>query len=264
MIDIALWDLKGKVVGLPLYKLLGGNQRKIPIYGSGGWTSYSEKELVEEMVAMVESGYSKVKMKVGVNFGQTPKEDERRVRAVRKALGDSVDLMIDANNVWTRATAIPFAHHLADCHLFWFEEPVLADDIEGLARISSQIHIPVASGEHEYTKYGAKELLTKQAADIIQMDVTKCGGITEWLKIAALTQAWNVPLAPHAMPYAHIHLVSAVPNALILEDLLIQKHADETFFIDLPQPKAGFLEIPDKPGLGLELNEKNLHKYNIS
>jgi L-alanine-DL-glutamate epimerase-like enolase superfamily enzyme len=264
IVDIALWDIKAKALNMPLYKLLGGSERIVPVYGSGGWTSYTEAELVEEVEQIKSWGYTKIKMKVGVDFGRSPEEDVRRVRSVRKHIGDSIDLMIDANNAWDPATAIKVAQALSDCNIFFFEEPVMADDIPGLANVKSKITIPVATGEQEYTKFGARDLIMGNAVDILQMDVTKCGGITEWMKIAAIAQAWNIPFAPHAMHYAHMHVVSAAPNGLMLENLFMHQKINDLLMVDPPLPKNGFLKIPDKPGMGIAFNEEHLYKYNVT
>lgn len=264
IVDIALWDIKAKAAGVPLYRLLGGSQRLVPIYGSGGWTSYTEKELINEIEQIQDWGYTKIKMKVGVNMGKSPGEDVRRVRAVRKHIGDNIDLMIDANNAWDSSTAIMVAQNLSDCHIFFFEEPVMADDLMGLANVKSKITIPVATGEQEYTKYGARDLIINNAVDVIQMDATKCGGITEWIKIAAIAQAWNIPFAPHAMHYVHMHLVSAAPNGLILENLFMHEKVNALLMVDPPIPKNGFIEIPDKAGMGIDYNEENLYKFDVT
>ena len=139
----------------------------------------------------------------------------------------------------------------------------MADDLLGLANVKSKITIPVATGEQEYTKYGARDLIINNAVDIIQMDVTNCCGITEGLKIAAIAQAWNIAFAPHAMHYVHMHLVSAAPNGLILENLFMHEKVNKLLMMDPPIPKNGFLEIPDKPGIGIDFNEEYLNKYNI-
>lgn len=261
-IDIALWDLKGKALGLPLYKLLGGNKTRLPIYASGGWTSYDEVQLIAEMQSMVAQGYQMVKLKVGVKDGKAPHEDVARVRRVRQELGPKVDILLDANNAYKSATAVRVANQLDDCNIYLFEEPVLADDMEGLSRVRQHIDIPVATGEHEYTRYGVRDLILNKAVDIVQVDVARCGGITEWMKIAALTQAWNLALAPHAMEYMHMHLLSVVPNGLILERLLMFEPLNELVFVDPPRPQDGFLEIPDAPGLGLTFNEAHLEESN--
>ncbi|HBF37155.1 MAG TPA: mandelate racemase/muconate lactonizing enzyme family protein [Firmicutes bacterium] len=261
-IDIALWDLKGKIVGLPLYKLLGGYRKKIPVYASGGWTSYTPDQLVAELQGMVADGYKVVKFKVGVKEGKCPEEDIERVKYVRKKLGPNIGIMIDANNAYQASTAIRVGRQLEDSNIYLFEEPVIADDMEGLAHVRASINIPIATGEHEYTKYGMRDLLLNKAVDIVQFDVTRCGGITEWMKMAAIAQAWNVVVAPHCMDYMHMHLVGAIPNGLMLERILTFEPVSELVFVDPPQPKDGFLEIPDKPGLGLTLNEENIKKFN--
>lgn len=253
-VDIALWDLKGKMAGLPLYRMLGGVKRKIPIYASGGWASYSIDELVDEVKEMVRRGYKYVKVKAGVNGDKSPNEDVRRIRAVRDAIGPDIGLMVDANNVWHSGPAIQVANRLRELDLVFLEEPVFADDIPGLAEFKRGTDIPLATGEHEYTKFGVRDLLLARAADYVQCDAVRCGGYTESLKIIGMTQAWNVFYAPHCMEYMHMHLMSAAPNAAFLERLLIFEELSDMVFVNPPQPKDGYLELPDKPGLGLELN----------
>lgn len=253
-IDTALWDLKGKIVGLPLYRLLGGATAEVPVYASGGWTSYDDDELVAEVVGMVDQGYSMVKFKVGVDGGRNLRRDVARVRAVREAVGDEVTIALDANNCWDAATGVQFANRVRDLDVAWLEEPVPADDLPGLARFKRGTDIPLATGEHEYTKFGVRDLIVNEAVDILQVDGARSGGYTEMLKIAAMAEAWNIKLAPHAMEYLHWHLVSAAPSALVLERLLIFEPVTANVFKDLPQPVDGVLRIPDLPGLGLELD----------
>jgi len=253
-VDIALWDLKGKILGLPLYRLLGGNNPTVAVYASGGWTSHSEEALVEEMRGMVAQGYRTVKMKVGVEGGRNPQRDARRVRRVREAIGPDVALLIDANNCWDTATSVQFANTIRDCDLFCFEEPVMADDIDGLARFKQGTDIPLATGEHEYTKYGVRDLVVARAADIIQADITKAGGITEALKIAAIIQAWNLKFAPHAMEHMHTHLVAATPNALFVERLDFFEEITAHVFTNAPLPSGGIIRLTELPGLGLTLD----------
>ncbi len=253
-IDIALWDLKGKILDMPLYRLLGGNRTSVPVYSSGGWTSYSDEALVAEMVDMVGQGYRMIKFKVGVEGGHNPRRDRLRVQKVRDAVGPEIKLLLDANNCWDAATAAQFANSIRECDIFLFEEPVFADDIPGLARFRRATDIPLATGEHEYTKWGVRDLLLAEAADIVQADGARAGGYTEMLKIAALTQAWNVKFAPHAMENIHLHLVAATHNALFLERLKLFEPITELVFRDAPKPVDGMMTIPDLPGLGLVLN----------
>jgi L-alanine-DL-glutamate epimerase-like enolase superfamily enzyme len=253
-VDIALWDLKGKILGLPLYRLIGGADNRVPVYCSGGWTSYSDEQLVEEMQSMVAMGYSKVKFKLGVDGGTNPRRDAERVRKVRDALGPDIGLLVDANNCYDAATAIKVANMIRDYDILLFEEPVFADDIPGLARFRRGTDIPLATGEHEYTKFGVRDLILGEAADIIQVDGTRVGGYTEMLKAAALAEAWNLKFAPHAMEHIHSHLVAALPHALFLERLLMFEDITHRIYRAAPRPVAGMLTIPDKPGLGLDLD----------
>lgn len=260
-VDIALWDIKGKILDMPLYRLFGGNQTKVPVYGSGGWTSYTDEELVEEMKMIVSRGYQMVKFKVGYDGGRKPLRDVERVQKVRDAVGSGVEIMLDANNCWDAATGARFANMVKDYNILFLEEPVYADDIPGLVRYKQSTDLPLATGEHEYTKYGARDLIINGAADIVQLDGTRAGGFTEMLKIAALTQAWNLKFAPHAMENIHIHLVSACPNALFLERLLLFEEITGNVYINPPRPVNGYMEIPDLPGLGLQLNMDFIKEY---
>jgi L-alanine-DL-glutamate epimerase-like enolase superfamily enzyme len=210
-VDITLWDLKGKIFDLPLYKLLGGEKKTVPVYCSGGWASYSDEELVQEMKSMVDQGYRMIKFNVGVEGGTKPRRDVERVRKVREAVGTEVELLLDANNCWDAAAGVQFANNVHGYNILLSEEPVLADDNCGLARFRRGTDIPLATGEHEYTKFGVRDLVLSEAADIVQTDGGRAGGYTELLKIAAIMQAWNLKFAPHApsvKPYSELLLKS--------------------------------------------------------
>ena len=264
-VDIALWDLKAKAVGLPLYRLLGPFHDRVPIYGSGGWTNFNEKELIAEQTDYIERlGTRAVKMKVGKDFGKAEREDVRRLAAVRKAIGDDIELLIDANNGYYAKQAIRMAREFEGYNVGWFEEPVLADDIEGLAAVARETTIPIATGEHEYTKYGFKDLIARGGADIVQPDVGRVGGITEWMKVAHLAHAFNLPVAPHAFQLVHLHLACATPNLRIVEYLGAVEEGDRIWYTEFPQPQDGYwAPYPDKPGLGLELNPKSVELYSV-
>jgi L-alanine-DL-glutamate epimerase-like enolase superfamily enzyme len=253
-VDTALWDIKGKMLDLPIYRLLGGNRTQVPVYSSGGWTSYSDEELVAEMEDMVAQGYRAIKFKLGVDAGTNPRRDVERVRKVREAVGPDIDLMLDANNCWDAATAVQVANRVRDYDIYMFEEPVFADDIPGLARFKRGTDIPLATGEHEYTKFGLRDLLLSEAVDIVQLDGARAGGYTEMIKIAALTQAWNLKFAPHAMENLHLQLAAAVPNIAFLERLRIFEDVTAHVFKNAPMPVNGYMQVPDLPGLGLELD----------
>jgi L-alanine-DL-glutamate epimerase-like enolase superfamily enzyme len=263
-VDIALWDLKAKVFGVPLYRLLGPFTDAVPIYASGGWTSLDEAELVREQVGFVEHGIPRVKMKVAKDFGHAEREDLRRLAAVRKAVGDAVEIYVDANGGYSAKQAIDLSRRFEDYDVKWFEEPVLADDIEGLAEIARATTIPVASGEHEYTKYGFRELIGRRAVDIVQPDVARVGGVTEWLKVAHLAHAFNLPVAPHAYQLIHLHLACATPNLKVVEYLSQTEEGDRLWYTEFPEPRAGMWSpYPDRPGLGLELAPAAVRTYSV-
>jgi L-alanine-DL-glutamate epimerase-like enolase superfamily enzyme len=181
---------------------------------------------------------------------------------VREAVGDEVEVFVDANNGYYAKQAIRMAREFAPYHVGWFEEPVLADDIEGLAAVARAIDIPVATGEHEYTKYGFKDLIARGGADIVQPDVGRVGGVTEWMKVAHLAHAFNLPVAPHAYQLVHLHLTCATPNLRIVEYLGIVEEADRIVYREFPEPQDGMWSpYPDRPGLGLELDPVALRNY---
>ncbi len=263
-VDNALWDIKAKALGVPLYRLLGPAHDHVAVYGSGGWTHYTAKELVREQASFVERGFARTKMKVARDFGRAEKEDVARLGAVRKALGDGVEIYVDANNGYYAKQAIRMAAAFGDYDIGWFEEPVLADDIPGLAAIARAISIPVATGEHEYTRYGFRDLIIAGAADIIQADVGRVGGVTEWMKIAHLAAAFNLPVAPHAYAFLHLHPAMATPNLMVVEMLDIEWQPMTKWLIDPPQPKNGqWRPDPERPGNGIQLNPRAVKKYAI-
>ena len=261
-VDVALWDLKAKHFNVPLYQLLGPYTDSVPVYGSGGWTNFNTEELVAEQTGYVERGFKAVKMKVGKDFGKSEREDIQRLAAVREAVGDDIEIYIDANNGYYAKQAIYMGKAFEEYRVGWFEEPVLADDIDGLAAIAKSIDIPVATGEHEYTKFGFKELISRGGADIVQPDVGRVGGITEWMKVAHLAHAFNLPVAPHAYQLIHLHLACATPNLKVVEYLGISEESDKTVYKEWSEPKDGMWSPdPNKPGLGLELDPEAVEKY---
>lgn len=261
-LDIALWDLKGKILGIPLFKLLGGTNDKVPIYASGGWTSHDDDALVAEALDMVSRGYKAIKLKVGYHGGKDIRADVRRCRKVREAIGPDIEFMVDANNAFYAADAVRLANMIREYDIRLFEEPVFADDIPGLAKFKNGTDLPLGTGEHEYTKFGARDLLMNEAVDYLQMDATRCGGYTEMLKVIALSQSYNIAFAPHAMEHIHMHLVSAAPNGVFLERLFLFEDVTRMVFDNPPEPENGILTIPDKPGLGMDLNADNIELLN--
>ena len=263
-IDIALWDLKGKVAKLPLYKLLGGFTNRVDTYIAGGYYEEGKglKELAQEMERNVELGARAVKMKVG---GVPINEDIERVRVVRESVGPDVKVMVDANNAYRHYEAIEFARKAEKYDLFWFEEPVEPDDYAGQAAITHATSVPIAAGENEYTRYGFRDMINARAVDILQPDALILGGITEFMKVAALAQANDLDIAPHGNQEIHIHLVAAISNGLILEyyrDSVDPMHGK--IYTETLRIKDGYVYAPDRPGLGIELNYDALKKYRVS
>ena len=261
--DIAIWDIKGKVANRPLYKMLGGFTDKVPVYIAGGYYEEGKglEELAAEMEENVSMGARAIKMKIG---GAPINEDVERVRVVREAVGPNVKVMVDANCAYRYYEAIEIARKMEKYDIFWFEEPVNPDDYEGYRLITQSTIIPVATGENEYTRYGFRDLIENRCAAIIQPDALIMGGVTEFMKVAALTQAHDLPIAPHGNQDVHVHLVSAIPNGLTVEYYRGSTDPmwDKMFKATL-QVEDGHVSPPDRPGIGIELNEEALAPHRI-
>ncbi len=260
-VDIAIWDIIGKALNKPAYEVLGCFSEKIRVYAAGGYYEEGKgiKELVKEMEGYVSEGFRAVKMKIG---GEPMDVDVERVRAVREAIGPKIDLMIDANNRWNGYDAIRFGHMVERFHPFWFEEPVEADDFSGCAQVKRALNIPIAAGENEFTRWGARDLLTATAVDILQCDTVLAGGITEGRKIAALASAFHVPVSPHGNPHMAVHLLASTPNALIMETY---PAVESQYNLALPlfPVKDGFIDVPKKPGIGIDPDPEVVKKYRV-
>lgn len=262
-IDIALWDLKGKIVNKPLYKLLGGYTNKMPVYVAGGYYEEGKglQDLAQEMEESLTLGAKAIKMKIG---GVSINEDVERVEVVRKTVGPKIKIMVDANCAYRHYEAIEIARKIEQYDIAWFEEPVNPDDYKGHKIISEATIIPIATGENEYTRYGFRDLIETRSADIIQPDALIMGGITEFVKVAALAQAHDLAIAPHGTQDVHVHLASAIPNGLTVEyysnstDPMWGKIFKHTLEI-----KDGFVSPPNRPGIGIELNQEVLNKYKL-
>jgi L-alanine-DL-glutamate epimerase-like enolase superfamily enzyme len=259
VVDNALWDLKGKALGQPVWKLAGGAQSTVRVYAAGGYYGEGKgpAELGRELESYVREGFRAVKMKVGWS-GVTLREDAERVRAARKAIGPDVELMIDANNAWDASTAIRFARMVEDVGPCWFEEPVHADDIEGAAKVAAAVDMPVASGENEQTRYGFRDLIERGGAEIVQADANDCGGISEWLKIAAIAAAHHLPMAPHGNAPVGCACVAAVSNGLITEHYPTA-HSNE--MMGPPDFRGGMIHLSDEPGLGIRWDEAYIARW---
>ncbi|MCE4026256.1 mandelate racemase/muconate lactonizing enzyme family protein [Microbacterium sp. Au-Mic1] len=245
-IDTAVWDGRSRRASLPLWKLAGGSSPSVPIYDTeGGWLHLSPDELVAQARSSRDRGLPGVKIKVGL---PNPHDDLARLRAVREAVGPGFHLMIDANQSLTGAEAIRRARLFDDLDIFWFEEPLPAEDVAGHERLTKATSIPVAVGESMYSVGHFRDFLQRGAASIVQVDVARIGGITPWLKVAHLAESFNVKVAPHFLMELHLSLACAIPNALYLEHIP-QLRAITSTEISIRDGRAW---APDSPGLGID------------
>jgi L-alanine-DL-glutamate epimerase-like enolase superfamily enzyme len=255
-VDIALWDILGKSVGQPIYKLLGACRDRVRGYASGGWAP--AEKAGQEMEGYAARGFSAVKMRVSGREGFSVETCVKRVSAARQAIGPSVELMVDAHGCLNVTTATRLALALEEYDIAWFEEPVSPDNHPGMAEVRARTGIPIAAGENEITRYDVRDLITSGAADIIQPDVAQVGGITEFRRVAALASAFGLRCIPHVWTSgilfaASLHLAGSVPNCHIFEVSqaplpFIYEAFKEPFVI-----KDGYVEVPQGPGLGVDL-----------
>jgi len=259
-VDIALWDLKAKLLQLPLVKLLGAVREAIPVYGSGGFTSYSKERLQRQLSGWVGSGISMVKMKIG----RHPEDDVRRVRDAREAIGPEPRLFVDANGAYSHKEALQFAAQFQEANVTWFEEPVSSDDLEGLRLLRD--HAPagmeIAAGEYGYDANYFRCMLEAGAVDVLQADATRCGGVTGFLQATTLSAARSMQISAHTAPSVHMHLCCAAPNAVHVEYFHDHVRIENMLFDGVQQPLSGSL-APDltRYGLGLELRGSEVARF---
>ncbi|ABE37145.1 mandelate racemase/muconate lactonizing enzyme-like protein [Paraburkholderia xenovorans LB400] len=261
-VDCALWDLKAKLLGVPLVTLLGAQRANVPIYGSGGFTTYTDEQLREQLVRWVaQDGCRWVKMKIGTH----PQEDPQRVAAARAAIGDA-GLFVDANGAFSVKEALHYARAFAEQGVEWFEEPVSSDDLRGLAllRERAPARMEIAAGEYAYTLDDFRLLLEAHAVDVLQADVSRCGGVTGFLQAAALCEAFHVPLSAHCAPALHLHVASAVRNLRHQEWFHDHVRIEAMLFDGAPRPSNGAI-APDmaRPGCGLAFRHGDAQRYLI-
>jgi L-alanine-DL-glutamate epimerase-like enolase superfamily enzyme len=260
-IDAALYDLKARLLNLPLAKLLGSYRTVVPIYGSGGFTSYSDDVLANQLSGWVfDDGCAFVKMKIGSH----PKDDPRRVALAKRAIGDDAQLFIDANGAYTVQQALEFARSFAEQNVVWFEEPVSSNNLTGLAAIRNRIPagMEIAAGEYAYTIGYVRRMLESHAIDVQQADMTRCGGVTAFLQIAGLCEAFQIDLSGHCAPALHLHVACAAPRLRHLEWFHDHVRIEHMLFDGAPMPKNGMIQ-PDltRSGNGLTFKERDAARY---
>lgn len=260
-IDVAAWDLKAKLLGVPLSRLLGRARDAIPAYGSGGFTSLTVKELEEQLGGWADSGMSFVKMKVG----RDPARDPERVRAARKAIGRA-GLFVDANGAYDVKEALRLAGEFAEQGVSWFEEPVVRTDLAGLRLLRERAAMEIAGGEYGYEPSDFRAFLEEpRALDVVQADATRCGGITGFLRAAALIESFDCPMSSHCAPALHVALGCAALAMRHIEWFSDHARIEEILFEGAPRPEQGMLRPQlDRPGLGLSLARKEAGRYRIS
>lgn len=261
-IDIALWDIKGKYYKEPVWRLLGGAKNKVPAYITFGLLEFDRDQLVEIAQRYVNEGQDKLKMVVAVNNADDPAEDAVRVKMVREAVGEKVQLMIDANYLFSYNNALALAKRVEPYNLAWFEEPLYGNDTRLLADLRRKTSIPISAGQNEGSRFRHLELLLHGAVDILQPNVCYVGGYTEAFKVAVLAQAFNILIANGGgWPHHNMHLQAAVANGWRVEFHYLMWKVGETIYKDTPQPERGQVVLTERPGLGLEPRESILEEY---
>lgn len=259
-IDIALWDVKARLLDVALVTLLGATRQSAPIYGSGGFTSYSREQLQTQLGNWVASGIPRVKMKIG----REPERDPKRVSQAREAIGPDTELFVDANGAYSRKDALALADIFAQYAVTWFEEPVSSDDLAGLHLLRNRVPagMEIAAGEYGYDTWYFRRMLEAEAVDVLQADATRCAGITGFLRAAALCEARSLELSAHCGPAVHVHPCCAVTNFRHMEYFHDHVRIEHMLFDGVLTPIQGALH-PDRsrPGLGLEFKRVDAERY---
>ena len=262
-VDTALWDLKARLLGVPLPRLLGQARDGVSIYGSGGFTSYDEHQTRKQLSGWVDKDrIPRVKIKIGESWGTCEQRDLDRVALARDVIGPDAELYVDANGGYTAGQAVRVGQRLADQGVTWFEEPVSSQDLAGLAAVRRQVLPDVAAGEYSWSLADSARLIDAGAVDCLQLDVTRCGGITEFLRGSALAAAHNLQVSGHCAPNVHARVGVAVPNLRHVEYFHDHQRIEEMLFDGALDPAGGILTPdPDEPGLGLTLRESDAERY---
>jgi L-alanine-DL-glutamate epimerase-like enolase superfamily enzyme len=255
-LDIACWDLRGKAEGKSVAALLGGLRQRVPAYASGALLRQHPVDyLAQAGPRLVGMGFRQMKMQCGSE--PTLSESVERVRVMRESIGPDVDLMCDINQLWSVPHAIRVGSAIEEYGLFWLEDPVAHDDYAGLATVADNLKMPIAAGEYQYGIVPFRHMLEARSVDIVMIDLLRVGGVTQWMKVAGMAQAFNRPVVSHLIPEIHQHLMAAIPNALTVEYMPWTYRLWTSF----PSVVDGHLSVPTTPGFGLEFNRETLSRY---
>ena len=259
-IDVALWDIRGKALNLPLWKLLGGARERVPTYASGAlMRGLSLDRVVAAAARLTERGFREMKTQLALPGETTPTKEVERMRRVREAIGPDIKLMCDINQRWRVEQAIDIGKRVEDAGvgLVWLEDVTTADDFAGLARVTAALSTPVAGGEYVWGIVPFRHMVEARSVDIVMIDLVRVGGITQWMKVAGMAEAFNLPVVSHLIPEVHVHLIGAVPNGLTVEYMPWLMR----LFEEVPRPQNGELVMPTAPGLGLKFDQATLDRY---
>jgi L-alanine-DL-glutamate epimerase-like enolase superfamily enzyme len=262
-VDVALWDLKARLLGQPLAGLLGLARQDVPIYGSGGFTSYDDTRTRQQLSEWVDKeSIPRVKIKIGESWGGNERRDLARAELAREVIGPDAELYVDANGGYSTGQAVRVADELAAIGVSWFEEPVSSQDLAGLAVVRQQVRPDVAAGEYSWSLADSARLIEAGAVDCLQLDVTRCGGVTEFIRGAALAAAHNLQVSGHCAPNLHAHVGAAVPNLRHVEYFHDHQRIERLFFDGTLDPAGGALRPdPDRPGHGLTQRHADTERY---
>jgi L-alanine-DL-glutamate epimerase-like enolase superfamily enzyme len=257
-IDVALWDIKGKALDQPLWKLLGGHRERVPTYASGSLRrGLTDDQAQRAALTLLQKGFREMKTQMALPGSPTPAEEVRRVRVVRDAIGPDIKLMCDINQRWRPEQAVDIGSRVEDVGLFWLEDVTTADDYAGLARVTAALKTPVAGGEYVWGIVPFRHMIEAHSVDIVMIDLARVGGVSQWMKVAGMAEAFNLPVVSHVMPEMLAHLVAACPNGLTVEYMPWML----ALYEETPVLEAGELVLPNRPGLGLKFDEKAIAAF---
>lgn len=259
-IDMALWDIKGKYLGQSLGAMLGGLRDRVPAYASGALArAYPLDHLVKAVRTLVDKGFTQMKTQLALPGDTTPQREIEHARRIREAAGPDIDLMCDINQRWSVHQAIDIGKRLEEVHFYWLEDVTVHDDYSGIARVADALTTPLAGGECLYGITPFRHMIEARSVDIVMIDLVRVGGISNWMKVAAMAEAFNLPVVSHLLPEIHVHLVASIPNGLTVEYM----PWSFKLFEEVPVPVRGALTVPTKPGLGLEFS-RDIERYIIA
>lgn len=259
-IDMALWDIKGKFLGQSLAAMLGGLRDRVPTYASGALVrAYPIDHLVKAARTLVDKGFKQMKTQLALPGDTTPAREAEHARRIREAVGPDIALMCDINQRWSVHQAMDIGRRVEDVNFYWLEDVTAHDDYTGLARVADALITPLAGGECLYGITPFRHMIEAHSVDIIMIDLIRVGGISNWMKVAAMAEAFNLPVVSHLLPEIHVHLISAIPNGLTVEYMPWSFR----LFEEVPVPVNGELAVPAKPGLGLEFS-RDIQRYVVS